>query len=381
MRHWMPCGPAGPAWRLAALKPSSCRLMSEKSPASTTRRAWLRPRAATAASPGVPSNKRGSRATSRGAGKIRGGTYRRLRRHQHLGNSRKRTGLSPAQQRDRKAAGRFRLCQTAQHFFRRRFRGGLLGLEGPAVVFSSACATTAKVFGTAARMIAAGLCDAAIVGGADTLCPTTLYGFHSLNLHVARSPAGHSIAIATASRSAKPAGFALLEKAARRSRTGADDSGAAARRRRKQRRLSHVVAASRRRRRAAGDGAGARRCRARAARHRLCQPARHRDAGRRRRRGSSRYADLFGTDNAVQLDQGLYRPYARRAGDRRSDLLRLGHPAWHAAGQPAYRRPSIPASRAATCSQRQKARIDRVMSNSFGFGGSNCSLLLGTSLT
>jgi 3-oxoacyl-[acyl-carrier-protein] synthase-1 len=58
-----------------------------------------------------------------------------------------------------------------------------LGVEGPSFVVSCACASTAKVFGTAARMIQAGLCDAAIVGGADSLCLTTLYGFHALALN------------------------------------------------------------------------------------------------------------------------------------------------------------------------------------------------------
>jgi 3-oxoacyl-[acyl-carrier-protein] synthase-1 len=62
-------------------------------------------------------------------------------------------------------------------YVRRRF-----GLEGPAVAVSSACASSAKVFGSARRMIAAGVIDAALVGGADSLCLTTLYGFHSLQL-------------------------------------------------------------------------------------------------------------------------------------------------------------------------------------------------------
>jgi 3-oxoacyl-[acyl-carrier-protein] synthase-1 len=56
------------------------------------------------------------------------------------------------------------------------------GLEGPAVAVSSACASSAKVFGAARRMIEAGLIDAALVGGTDSLCLTTLYGFHSLQL-------------------------------------------------------------------------------------------------------------------------------------------------------------------------------------------------------
>jgi len=62
-------------------------------------------------------------------------------------------------------------------FLRRRLR-----LEGPAAVVSCACASSAKVFGTARRMIEAQLIDAALVGGVDSLCLTTLYGFHSLQL-------------------------------------------------------------------------------------------------------------------------------------------------------------------------------------------------------
>ena len=57
-----------------------------------------------------------------------------------------------------------------------------LGLAGPACVVSTACSSSAKVFGTAARMIEAGLVDAAVVGGVDSLCMTTLYGFKSLEL-------------------------------------------------------------------------------------------------------------------------------------------------------------------------------------------------------
>jgi 3-oxoacyl-[acyl-carrier-protein] synthase-1 len=55
-------------------------------------------------------------------------------------------------------------------------------LRGPAWVISSACSSGGKVFANAQRMIAAGLIDAAIVGGVDSLCLTTLYGFTSLEL-------------------------------------------------------------------------------------------------------------------------------------------------------------------------------------------------------
>src|ERR1700723_3454743 len=62
-------------------------------------------------------------------------------------------------------------------YLRRRCR-----LEGPAVAVSCACASSAKVFGSARRMIESGLIDAALGGGVDSLCLTTLYGFHSLQL-------------------------------------------------------------------------------------------------------------------------------------------------------------------------------------------------------
>jgi 3-oxoacyl-[acyl-carrier-protein] synthase I len=85
-------------------------------------------------------------------------------------------------------------------------------LEGPAVVVSSACSSSAKVFGSARRMMAAGLIDAAVVGGVDSLCLTTLYGFHSLQLVSSRpcrpfDPARDGISIGEA------AAFALLERA------------------------------------------------------------------------------------------------------------------------------------------------------------------------
>ena len=55
-------------------------------------------------------------------------------------------------------------------------------LSGPACVVSTACSSSAKVFGNARRMLACGLIDAAIVGGVDSLCLSTLYGFNSLQL-------------------------------------------------------------------------------------------------------------------------------------------------------------------------------------------------------
>ena len=67
----------------------------------------------------------------------------------------------------------FAVADFTRHYF---------GLTGPAVVVSSACSSSAKVFSSARRMLAAGLIDAAVVGGVDSLCLTTLYGFNSLGL-------------------------------------------------------------------------------------------------------------------------------------------------------------------------------------------------------
>ena len=69
--------------------------------------------------------------------------------------------------------------------------GGFLqaatGLQGPCVTVATACSSSAKVFAQAARMIHAGLVDAALVGGVDSLCGSVLFGFNSLGL-VAADP-------------------------------------------------------------------------------------------------------------------------------------------------------------------------------------------------
>jgi len=89
-----------------------------------------------------------------------------------------------------------------------------LGLEGPAVAISAACASTAMTFGAASRMIAFGLCDAAVVGGVDSLCLTTLYGFHSLQL-TATGPCRPFDEARSGISIGEAGGFALLERADR----------------------------------------------------------------------------------------------------------------------------------------------------------------------
>lgn len=54
------------------------------------------------------------------------------------------------------------------------------GAAGPTWVVSTTCTSSAKPFGSALRLIASDVVDAAIVGGIDTLCAMTLGGFHAL---------------------------------------------------------------------------------------------------------------------------------------------------------------------------------------------------------
>lgn len=106
----------------------------------------------------------------------------------------------------------FRYAETHNTFSSASFVQRYLGLTGPAVVVSSACSSSAKVFGNAQRMIAAGLCDAAVVGGVDSLCLTTLYGFNALQL-VSRQPCRPFDAERDGISIGEAAGFVLLEKA------------------------------------------------------------------------------------------------------------------------------------------------------------------------
>ena len=91
-----------------------------------------------------------------------------------------------------------------------------LEIAGPAATVSTACSSSAKVFCMAQRYIDAGLCDAAVVGGIDCLNETFIYGFRSLGLLSAepcrpwdRRRDGLSLGEA--------AGFALLERSPVRS--------------------------------------------------------------------------------------------------------------------------------------------------------------------
>ncbi|NYZ61180.1 beta-ketoacyl-[acyl-carrier-protein] synthase family protein [Luteimonas deserti] len=92
------------------------------------------------------------------------------------------------------------------------------GLRGPCITVATACSSSAKVFAQAARMFEAGVVDAALVGGVDTLCGSVLFGFNALGL-VSRNPCLPFDANRDGLSLGEAGGFAVLERA------GAADTG------------------------------------------------------------------------------------------------------------------------------------------------------------
>jgi 3-oxoacyl-[acyl-carrier-protein] synthase-1 len=60
------------------------------------------------------------------------------------------------------------------------FAARYLGLSGLRYTISTACSSSANAFASAQRLLESGRCDAAVVGGADSLCRLTLNGFDAL---------------------------------------------------------------------------------------------------------------------------------------------------------------------------------------------------------
>ncbi|MGF1734842.1 beta-ketoacyl-[acyl-carrier-protein] synthase family protein [Photobacterium satsumensis] len=60
------------------------------------------------------------------------------------------------------------------------FVADYLGVNGPVYTVSTACSSSGRVFLSAKRLLNAGIVDAVVVGGADSLCRLTLNGFNGL---------------------------------------------------------------------------------------------------------------------------------------------------------------------------------------------------------
>ena len=108
---------------------------------------------------------------------------------------------------------------TEDPFSLGRYVRSVLGLRGPALVVSTACASSARSFIDAAQLIHSGVCDAAVVGGADSLCRMTLHGFAALEL-ISPEPCRPCDAGRTGISIGEAAGFALLERAGAPRRDG-----------------------------------------------------------------------------------------------------------------------------------------------------------------
>ena len=246
-----------------------------------------------------------------------------------------------------------------------------LGLAGPAWTVSTACSSSAKVFGSAARMIDAGLIDAAVVGGVDSLCLTTLYGFNSLEL-LAREPCRPWDRERNGLSIGEAAAFALLEPLPA---AGSADAIAL-----------HGVGESSDAHHMSSphpEGLGARLAMQAALEDAGLQPA---DIGYVNLHGTATPAndaaedravtDLFGTATPCSSTKGATGHTLGAAGGVEAVIaaLALRHGFIPAGANTVAPDPAL---RARYVLEGRAAPLQHVLSNSFGFGGTNCSLVLG----
>lgn len=92
-----------------------------------------------------------------------------------------------------------------------RFTQAVTGARGYSLAVSTACSSSNKVFASAARALQFKLCDAVVVGGVDSLCLTTLCGFTSLQL-TSKQPCRPCDRQRDGISIGEAAGFALLER-------------------------------------------------------------------------------------------------------------------------------------------------------------------------
>lgn len=250
--------------------------------------------------------------------------------------------------------------------FTRRF----LGLEGPGFVVSSACSSSAKVFGNAARMIAAGVCDAAVVGGADSLCLMTLYGFRSLGL-TAAGPCRPFDADRDGISLGEGAGFALLEKADRAEAgsillLGVGESSDA----------YHMSTPH-------PEGLGAKLAMRQALESAELAPADidyinlHGTATRTNDASEDKaVVEIFGSSTPCSSTKGATGHLLGTAGITEAivSILAIEHGLMPGS---VNTRTVDPELKSRYLIENREGPVRRVLSNSFGFGGSNCSLILG----
>lgn len=266
--------------------------------------------------------------------------------------------------------GDFHYRGTHNAFSLAEFTRAYFGLQGVAMAISTACSSSAKVFAAAARQLALGTVDAAIVGGTDSLCLTTLYGFSSLQLTSAEPcrpydvkrnglSIGEGAAFALLQRASTPApGSVLL--------LGVGESSDA----------YHMSAPH-------PEGLGARMAMEAALRsanlatgdidyinlHGTATPANDAAEGRA-------VADLFGSGVPCNSTKGATGHTLGAAGAIEAVVCAMALTDGQLPGSPG----TLTLDPAIAIDYRmngREQRVRRALSNSFGFGGTNCSLILG----
>ena len=91
------------------------------------------------------------------------------------------------------------------------FAAQRLNIGGPCATVSAACASGAKAFAMAKRWLDQNLVDAVVVGAADSLCLSVIYGFHALQL-VSPQPCRPFATNRQGISLGEAAGFALLSR-------------------------------------------------------------------------------------------------------------------------------------------------------------------------
>jgi len=91
------------------------------------------------------------------------------------------------------------------------FLQAVLGIRGPCLTVATACSSSAKIFAQGARLLHLGLVDAVILAGTDSLCGSVLFGFNALGL-VAPEACRPFDADRRGISIGEAAGFALLER-------------------------------------------------------------------------------------------------------------------------------------------------------------------------
>ena len=132
-----------------------------------------------------------------------------------LGTSTSSIGETERAYRELDAEGHFSAAQRRSKVHQPHALGAFvqtaLGLRGPCLTLATACSSSAKVFASAERLLRAGIVDAAIVGGVDTLCDSVLFGFNALQL-VSPEPCRPFDAQRSGLSLGEAAGFAILER-------------------------------------------------------------------------------------------------------------------------------------------------------------------------